>query len=99
VVGSSIEFLLYDHSQFKSTGKCLITLGSGINHEIRWRDVLLLSSHSYAVISRSFPPVPMIKFLTRTPDVHESPEDRILTILDSWVHPDKEKGNTSRMPT
>ena len=30
-----------------------------------------------------------------TPDVHESPEDRILTMLDSWVHPDEDKGNTS----
>ena len=37
-------------------------------------------------------------FLTSTPDVRESPEDRILTMLDSWVHPDEGKGNTSRMP-
>ena len=31
-------------------GQCVVTLGTGTSHNIQWRDVNLLPSHSYAVI-------------------------------------------------
>lgn len=33
-----------------SSGQCVVTLGTGTSHNIQWRDVNLLPSHSYAVI-------------------------------------------------
>ncbi|KAF9485226.1 cysteine proteinase [Pholiota conissans] len=52
-----------------SSGKCVVTLGTGTARDIRWRNISLLPSHSYAVID-----------VYETLE-----EGRLVTVLDSWV--------------
>ncbi|KAF8199531.1 hypothetical protein BJ912DRAFT_1020136 [Pholiota molesta] len=56
-----------------SSGSCVVTLGTGPTSDIRWRNIPLLPSHSYAVIE----------------------EGRMLTVLDSWVRPSDDRGQSS----
>ncbi|KAJ7270120.1 hypothetical protein B0H12DRAFT_1310818 [Mycena haematopus] len=50
-------------------GQCMLTVGTGVKSNIRWRGVKLLASHSYAVID-----------VKEEPDT-----SRAFTILNSWV--------------
>ncbi|KAK7057703.1 calpain catalytic domain-containing protein [Favolaschia claudopus] len=52
------------------TGKCMLTVGTGINPHITWRGVKLLPSHSYAVID--------------VKEEDENNTYRGFTVLDSW---------------
>lgn len=47
-----------------SSGKCVVTLGTGPRSDIFWRDVKLLESHSYAVIGRQMFTLVLVNAMT-----------------------------------
>ncbi|KAF5383408.1 hypothetical protein D9757_006162 [Collybiopsis confluens] len=52
-----------------SSGRCMLTFGTGHKKNIRWEEKKLLPTHSYAALN-----------------VRETEKERIVTVLDSWVH-------------
>ena len=77
------------------SGLCVVTLGTGPASCVRWRDIPLLPSHSYAVIGTCALFVLADEWIWQRVGAYEAEAGRLLTVLDSWVRSSEDQSEPS----